>query len=822
MPSFLTDAQLRAELRRCRSCETRPCRSGCPASCSPADFIMAARGGEPSDYRRAAAHVLGHNPLGGVCGSVCPDSLCMARCSRRSFDSAVNIPAVQAAILRKARQLGVLPRFEPLPATGHRVAVVGAGPAGLGAASVLARAGHTVHVFDRARRPGGMARLVPRHRLDPEVLADDVGWLLGLGDLRLVLGKPVALPRDLLARGYAAVIVAAGLGEPVGLDVPGRERALDWTRVLGSRPPALRGKRVAVVGDGAVAVDCAHAALAQEAAHVEIFARKKLSELDLGRRERERLFASGVHVSCRVRVAAIRGRGARVTGIELRKVELPTGLAFHPSRLADLPHGEHERRDLDAVILAIGGRPGLRPEPHPRVVYAGDLESGPTSVVEALASGKRAGLAVHGMLAGGDLAVCPDRASCADGSGCPKRATCPEWNRQAPPGRASGGARAPSGLPVPLTTDFFGREVGSPFLLSAAPFTEGYARMKRAYEAGWAGGVMKTAIDGAGEEASSRAIDRACTEVERLGREFPDRLTIVSACGPVTGDGEADARIWKANTRKLEAAGAMGIEVSLRCAPGGGAGGGVVGRDPEMVARIAGWVLASSDRSVPKLFKLDASDASLGPALAGIAAALARHPHVLAGVTLARSSSAPASGPREPAAWDDGIVMSVSGEGVAPSSCLSLARAARRGLLASGSGPMDYRAAASLLALGAPFVQLGTIVTKHGLGVVNELNGGLSYFLAERGLGSVAEIAGSVPAAPGWPSGALPDERAVCHVDPALCTACGNCSRCPYLAIALDASGFPAIDPSRCTGCSACVQMCFTGALAMQRPARVQ
>ena len=90
----LTDAQLRAELERCRSCETKPCRGGCPAGVSPADFIMAARGGEPSDWRRAAAHILGHNPLGGVCGSVCPETLCMARCTRGRLDGPVNIPAV--------------------------------------------------------------------------------------------------------------------------------------------------------------------------------------------------------------------------------------------------------------------------------------------------------------------------------------------------------------------------------------------------------------------------------------------------------------------------------------------------------------------------------------------------------------------------------------------------------------------------------------------------------------------------------------------------------------------------------------------------------
>ncbi len=668
MSPFLTDAQLRTELQRCQSCETRPCRSGCPAGVSPADFIMAARCGEPSDYRRAAAQILAKNPLGGVCGSVCPDTLCMARCTRSGFDGAVNIPAVQAAIVRKARQLGVLPRFEPLPATGERVAVVGAGPAGLGAAAVLARAGHTVHVFDRARQPGGMARLIPRRRLDPGLLEADLAWLLGLGDLRLVLGKPVALPRDLLARGFAAVVVAAGLGEPVELDVPGRERAVHWTRLLGRRPPALRGRRVAIVGDGAVALDCADAALAQEAAHVELFALKKLSELGVTRQERDRLFASGVHVSSRVRVTAIRGRGrgrgARVTGLELHRVELAPGQAFHPSRLSDSRRGEHERCDLDIVILAIGSRPGIRCEPHPRIVYAGDLETGPTSVVEALASGKKAGLAVHTLLAGDELAACPDRGSCPDGSGCPKRATCAEWTRPTGPARPSGGAPASVGLPVALDCDFLGRRLRSPFLLAASPFTSGYAQVKRAFEAGWAGAVMSFPT---GEEATGDALDRLRDGVERLRQEFPDRLTLSSLEGPATGD------------------------------------------------------------------------------------------------------------------------------------------------------PLDYRAAAELLARGAQAVLIDALVRSHGLGIVNELHGGLSYFLAERGLRSVAALVGSAPDRSPTPSGQSPRGKTVCEVDAARCTGCGNCSRCPHLAISLDAAGLPAVDPSRCAGCALCLQPCLAGALSMQQ-----
>ncbi len=421
----LTDARFQDELARCLACEDKPCRGGCPAGVSPADFIQAALRGGAEGLERAAALILGPNPLGAVCGAVCPDSLCMARCTRGERDAPVDIPGLQAAVVARAGALGLLPRPAPAAATGERVAVVGAGPAGLGAAAVLARAGHEVHLLERARRPGGMLRLVPAWRLDPAVLDAELAWLLGQGDVRLVPGRPVARPRDLLARGFGAVVVAAGLGVPLPLEVPGAARALPWTALLGPRPRSLRGRRVAVVGDGAVALDCAEAARARGAAHVELFARKALGELAQTRRERDRLLAAGVEVSGRVRVTAVLGRGPRVAGLALRRLALPPGQAFHPSRLADVPRSDHERRDLDAVVLALGGRAGLERDPHPRIHHAGDQVEGPTTVVQALASGKRAAQAVHQALGGAD-AACPDRISCGDGSGCPRRATCPE------------------------------------------------------------------------------------------------------------------------------------------------------------------------------------------------------------------------------------------------------------------------------------------------------------------------------------------------------------------------------------------------------------
>jgi dihydropyrimidine dehydrogenase (NAD+) subunit PreA len=130
--------------------------------------------------------------------------------------------------------------------------------------------------------------------------------------------------------------------------------------------------------------------------------------------------------------------------------------------------------------------------------------------------------------------------------------------------------------------------------------------------------------------------------------------------------------------------------------------------------------------------------------------------------------------------------------------------------------PRDYRAAVELLASGAQAVSVDGLVRSHGLGIVNELHGGFSWFLAERGLRSVSELVGSARARPSTPLGELPAGNGVCEVDAALCTHCGNCSRCPYLAIALDPRGIPVVDATRCTGCALCVEECFVGALAIR------
>ncbi|MGC4121080.1 MAG: hypothetical protein QM765_42180 [Myxococcales bacterium] len=94
-PTLLTDAQLKSEIARCESCEEKGCKDGCPANCSPADFILAAKRFESFDFQRAAAEIMCANPVGGICGAVCPDRFCQAKCVHKKFDKPVEIPAVQ-------------------------------------------------------------------------------------------------------------------------------------------------------------------------------------------------------------------------------------------------------------------------------------------------------------------------------------------------------------------------------------------------------------------------------------------------------------------------------------------------------------------------------------------------------------------------------------------------------------------------------------------------------------------------------------------------------------------------------------------------------
>jgi len=774
---------------------------------------MAAKVGNPSDIRRAAGEIMHSNPLGGVCGMVCPDNLCMAACTHKNFDGPINIPKVQATIVEMAKNLGGIPKFSTAMPNGEKIAVVGGGPAGLGATAALAQMGYAVDIFEASERLGGALNLIPDDRLDKNVVKTDIEFLLSLGEINLKTGMKVDEPKSLLGQGYDAVCVTVGLWNPIHLGIDNEDLAITMPELL-SNPEKFTFKgRVAVIGGGATAVDCAITAKACGAKQVGLFMLEKLSEMPLTARERQDLLDYDIEVNGRVRVTRLLKDTQGLWGIKTLKVELPDDKPFSPANVRDVDGTDCLCADVEAVIISIGMRSTLSREEDKGIFYAGDMLTGPKTVVQAVASGKNAALEIDAYL-----------------KEQPKpQIETPLKSYYALPGY--------NPVPVSLEADFFGRTIRSPYLLSASPVTDGLEQMNKAYQAGWAGGIMKTAFDnvpihipseymfsfdpytyGNSDNVSGHPLDRVCREIEQLIKQWPDRLTIGSTGGPVTGHDENDRAGWQSNTRKLEAAGAMGIEYSLSCPQGGdGTEGDIVSQNAALTAKIIDWIMEVGDPDVPKLFKLTAAVTSIIPILRAIREVLDKYPNKKAGITLANSFPTLAFRPATGRRWEEGVVVGMSGEGVTPISHLTLANAVPEGIEISGNGgPMNYKAAMDFLALGVKTVQFCTIAMKYGVGIIRDLESGTAFLMQERGIHSVRELIGIAQPHPITDFMDLSPVKKISSINQDLCVQCGNCARCPYLAIGLDEQGHFCTDPARCIGCSICAQKCLTGAISMR------
>lgn len=813
-PLIMTKRQLQTELMRCEYCEEKPCKEACPANCSPFDFIMAARVGNKSDIQRSAAEIMHANPLGGVCGMVCPDTFCMAACSRKNFDGSINIPKVQATLVEMAKQDGGIPKFSTPPLNGKKVAVIGGGPAGLGAAAALAQMGYEADIYESRNQLGGMLNLIPDHRLDKKVVESDIDFLLSLGAVNAKTNTKIEDPKQLLKQGYDAVCVTAGLWKPIELGIENENLAIKMVDLLSNPDGFQFNGRVAVIGGGATAADCAITAKQRGAKHVELFMLEKLSEMPLTAKERQELIDFDIEVNGRVRVTRIKKTGNNVSGIDTLKVQLPEGQTFSPANIRDLNGTEGSRDDFDAVVIAIGMRSTLPRDPIEGIFYAGDMMTGPKTVVQAVASGKNAALEIDAYLKQQPKPIIEK----------------PTKSYYALPGY--------NPVPVSLATDFFGRQIRSPYLLSASPMTDGLNQMQRAYEAGWAGAIMKTAFDNVpihipaeymftfsqstyanADNVSGHPLDRVCREVEQLIKKWPDRLTMASTGGPVTGHDESDKAGWQSNTKKLEAAGAMGIEYSLSCPQGGdGTEGDIVSQNAALTAKIIDWIMEVGHPDIPKLFKLTAAVTSIVPILRAIKQVFAKYPNKKAGVTLANSFPTLAfrTGSLD-RVWEEGVIVGMSGEGVTPISNLTLANAVPEGIAISGNGgPMNYKAAMDFLALGVKTVQFCTIPTKYGYGIIHELESGTAFMMQERGIKSMHELIGIAQPHPVTGFMELSPIKKLSTFNYDLCVSCGDCARCPYLAITLDEKRLPHSDPALCIGCSLCAQKCLTGAITMR------
>lgn len=381
---YLTKIQLRAELERCLNCKSQPCMNACPVNCNPREFINFAKQG---DMAQAVKTICRNNPMGQTCGLICHDKFCMKACTRRNIDFSVNIPKVQATILENYQQ----PRenYACISPNGKKVAVIGAGPAGIAATSVLAKTGSLVTLFEASEQIGGALNMIPPERLPHEVIERDWSFLANDRLISLRLNTRVQNPLELLDE-YDGIIVATGEPNCINLNIPGEEFAIPYIEYLYNPQKYKTSGNVAIIGGGNVAADCAFTATTGGAKMVEMFVRRRLSDMRIYKNEYLELLKRQVNISSLTSPDKIIQKNGNLSLFVHKNY-------FDGEKWLPIPNTSIELPGYSLIVKAVGSRADLKVT-NEKIIYAGDCKTGGSTIVEAIASGRAAAYSLNEIL----------------------------------------------------------------------------------------------------------------------------------------------------------------------------------------------------------------------------------------------------------------------------------------------------------------------------------------------------------------------------------------------------------------------------------------
>jgi glutamate synthase (NADPH/NADH) small chain len=421
-----TEEMAKDEATRCLHCKNQPCVSGCPVGVHIPDFIREISDG---DMEGAYKTIKLTNSLPAVCGRVCPqESQCESKCVRGIKGEPVGIGRLERFAADWHMKNGKDEEFSVKP-NGHKVAVVGAGPAGLTCAGDLAALGYSVTVFEALHTAGGVLMYgIPQFRLPKEIVQKEIDSLRQKGvkiDTDMVIGKVLSVD-ELFEDGFEAIFVGTGAGLPSFMNIPGEGLVGVYsaneflTRVnlmKAYKPeydtPIIRPKNVAVVGGGNVAMDAARTSLRLGAESVHIVYRRAEEQMPARKEEIHHAKEEGIIFDLLCNPVAIHGdESGRVRAIECVRMELGEPDASGRRKPVTV-EGSNFEIGVDCVVMAIGNSPnplirttteGLDANSHGCIIVneetmattregvyaAGDAVSGAATVILAMGGGKDA------------------------------------------------------------------------------------------------------------------------------------------------------------------------------------------------------------------------------------------------------------------------------------------------------------------------------------------------------------------------------------------------------------------------------------------------